>query len=679
MMNDEGSGKGRLERLEEQVQSNLAESNDYMFSDYLRKMNQRVIEQRHQIDLLQDELDRNCRAYQQKQSAQELPRVTESADYQQLDFNQEQHEATKEAIRQAWEQSGQHKKNAEFTIGATVLSLVGGAFILTALVMLGMTFMNDVVKAIGMYAVSLAVLLVAELLVYKKVPKLGAVLSGIGIGGLYTTTMLCYGQLWLWGEGVTIAVVMAITVGAFLLNRKRESAVLRVFTQIACYVCFLLLQEAMVDFAYIIWSVALLAVNVLCIVLPVKKNRDLSDKIQMGVNTFFYFLADVSAVDYVAGEYLVAMLFTSFLIIQILFTLLVKRNEKAGQKTGVSTFVVYWICNFLHLGMASVTLEAVYDNPYILHGNTIAIALVCVVLSCILWKSVHKWHFYLYVAAYVVFPYGLADELMLPVTLLIVCLVTKLLALKNVKSLRVMDLILTLPVCTRLIVGADDTWMWAYFAAVLLSILLMNHWQTFYEILLVGTLLVFAHQHLLFGLRIPVLIGILLVALLLFNYVPRWRDKNIALFNALALAVQIVCHLTLLLPIYHKEYFTYLCALIGGVATIFLVLEEHFHMSLKGRNICLAIYLTYMALIFEWEWPIINSIFMMFIALVCVGVGFANRHKAIRIYGLVLSLLICGKIALYDFLGAATIQKIVLFFAVGIIAGIYILLEKRTR
>ena len=46
-----------------------------------------------------------------------------------------------------------------------------------------------------------------------------------------------------------------------------------------------------------------------------------------------------------------------------------------------------------------------------------------------------------------------------------------------------------------------------------------------------------------------------------------------------------------------------------------------------------------------------------------------------------LSLLVCGKIVLYDFMGAPTLQRTILLFSVGVMAlvisGIYIILEKK--
>jgi uncharacterized membrane protein len=171
--------------------------------------------------------------------------------------------------------------------------------------------------------------------------------------------------------------------------------------------------------------------------------------------------------------------------------------------------------------------------------------------------------------------------------------------------------------------------------------------------------------------------------MLLFNHFDRFKGRYIAVFNGTALAVQTVCYLCLLNPIYRNAYITYLCMLVFGIATIVLLFQPRYNMNFKYKSLVLAVFMTYMGLILKSSEPILNSIIIMVVALVCVGLGFCNKEKYLRIYGLVLALLTCAKITLYDFMDAATLQKIILFLAVGfialIIAGIYIILEKKEQ
>ena len=121
--------------------------------------------------------------------------------------------------------------------------------------------------------------------------------------------------------------------------------------------------------------------------------------------------------------------------------------------------------------------------------------------------------------------------------------------------------------------------------------------------------------------------------------------------------------------------------LVFGLATIVLGFQEKYHMNFSFKGMITAVFLTYMAFIVKTQLPVINSILMMLVALISVAAGFVEKKKNIRIYGLVLSILVCGKIVLYDFMSVPTLQKMLLFFAVGVIAlliaGISIVLEKK--
>jgi len=95
----------------------------------------------------------------------------------------------------------------------------------------------------------------------------------------------------------------------------------------------------------------------------------------------------------------------------------------------------------------------------------------------------------------------------------------------------------------------------------------------------------------------------------------------------------------------------------------------------------LAVFISYMAFIFKTNMPIVTSIMLMIVALFCVAGGLVAREKKVRVYGLVLSLVVCAKIVLYDFFGAPTFQRTLVLFVVGcialIISTVYMVLGKR--
>ena len=177
--------------------------------------------------------------------------------------------------------------------------------------------------------------------------------------------------------------------------------------------------------------------------------------------------------------------------------------------------------------------------------------------------------------------------------------------------------------------------------------------------------------------------GALFLSMLLFGSIERYKGKYQMIYFVSALIVQGICCLGLINPRYQNAYLIYLCLLVFGVATIVFVVQDKNYFSSKVRYIMLLGFLTYMALVFQSNVPFVNSILLMVIALTGVGIGFARERKPIRVYGLILALLVCAKLVLYDFLRAPTLQKTVLFLLVGVIAlaisAVYIVLEKKNH
>ena len=129
------------------------------------------------------------------------------------------------------------RQNAEYLIATIALSVVGGIFILTALVLLGMYFMNGWIKGISLYVVSLGVVLIAELLIRRKLPKLAQVFSAIGVAALYLSTMINALSLHNFGILPAAVVVAVVTVGTVLLGWKSDSLIHRLLGVAACWLC----------------------------------------------------------------------------------------------------------------------------------------------------------------------------------------------------------------------------------------------------------------------------------------------------------------------------------------------------------------------------------------------------------------------------------------------------------
>ena len=87
-----------------------------------------------------------------------------------------------------------------------------------------------------------------------------------------------------------------------------------------------------------------------------------------------------------------------------------------------------------------------------------------------------------------------------------------------------------------------------------------------------------------------------------------------------------------------------------------------------------------MVLVARFDYRITSSILLMVTGLLGIVFGFRQTDRKLRIYGLVLCLLMCLKITLFDF-RVQSLQRIILFMAAGVVAlmisGVYALMDKK--
>lgn len=676
--------KGKLEQIEEQVCFLLTESKDPAFTEYLQKLSQRVIQQKYQADLLQAELERSYQMYQNRQEcvqAQEQMQMPEEEPAEPAGY-------TKAVVWNAAAPVPPKKRNTEFEVGAVLLSIVGGAFILTAFVMLGMNYMNGFVRGMSLYAISAVLLAVSEFFIYRRWQGLGSALSAVGIGGLYLSTVINYLALHNFPGWVAMLVIGLILLFVVLLSRKRNSALYRILGLIAGYLCFIPVNTGIQDVEFLAVVGMIFAVNVIAALLPTQKYRGAVNILHMVANVLFaqVFLWRAEWCGITSINRMVFLL-TSLAVMQLLFLLQVRKQKENTE--GVQ--VVYCIGSLLYLSMIFSGYTA-FDRSEKLffYGIMSAILLICLAAFFGLFRYREKWYIYTFANLAVIVSARFIGTPASVILWLLLLAVLKLLSLRKPPVLvRINDVVLTTLVCMASIAmkaDVQDKRILAnsamLLAGVLFSIPFVSYFRTYFELLLTYTVAWYVALSVPPLLELPMFVGVLFAGVLLFNNVKRWRGKNIIILNVFVLMGQVACFLLLARPVYLNAYITYFCMLVFGLAVIVIMFQEKYQMNLRCKEMIVSVFLTYMAFIVKTQVSVINSILMMLIALVSVAVGFIERKKSVRIYGLVLSLLLCGKIVLYDFIGAATLQKTVLFFAVGVIAlviaGIYIVLEKKS-
>lgn len=709
-MTNDGSGEknGRLEQLEKRIQELLAAPQPPEFVRYLQALVERVRNQRYQIDLLGDELDRRERFYrdrEQESSRNETETQQESPAAEQISDITGQITDMPGESPVAPERSPvmpvqKEEKTAEYTLGAIILCVVGGGFILTALVMLGQVLMSSLTAGMMFYGISLLLLGLAELVLYRRWKALGIVFSAISIGGLYLSTVVNYLFFGNFGEVTAVQILSMTTLLTIVISRRRKSVWYRVMGLIACYLCILPMRQGMTEEAFYQLLGSWFVVNLFYLFWAVPGRRLSINVVHMIANSFFYcILLDTAYGNGMGVQICLAATACTIFVMQLICVIQLRSQYKeaalgnamvsgAGIMTayGISTAV---ICIPLRWVLRDAYTAA---SPEMLLGMLLTITILWVVSFLLLRRTTQKWYL---VYSFCALTYALfrsnAEYHAVIGSLLGLYLLVKLLGFWEKRRLSVCDAVLTTLVCMRVIY--DRSWQmkgyfgeeaWLLAAGVLVGILLIHTCKAYQEIVLTFTLAVFAARSVPVPLDMPVFVGIIFVGILLYNNVKYWKNKDVQIYNIFALLGVAVALFELgRLPVYREASIAYLSMLVFGLAAIVLTLREPYGMETKCRTFIACVFLSYMALIFQTDYPVVNSILLMLAAFGSVVAGFVDNRKPVRIYGVVLSLLVCAKLVLYDFWGVATLQKTLLFFAVGVlalaIAILYMTLERRKR
>ena len=724
---EQNTQQDRAKLLEQQAREYLMRSNDPIFTQYVQQLIPRIQKQPQYVEQLQAELDKSVEYWHQRQQLNaERAESAAAGQIQESVQPSTQEPMQKQPIGQAvgqpagqftGQQTGQFaeqprgqstvqpaaepvvqgakkKQNAEYLIGTIALSVVGGVFILTALVLMGMYFMNGWIKGISLYAVSLGVVLLAELLIRRKLPKLAQIFSAIGMAALYLSTMINTLSLHNFGMLPAALIIGVITVGTVLLSRKRDSLIHRLLGIAACWLCaYPLSMSSGLSVAEVLMVMGLILIlSILCACVPVHRFHTASQLILLASTTVLFPTA-VGCIVWTQGMSVgvAVVAYSVFFLIAHLVLVVQSRYAQIEKQTGrvvksgglLAIYIAFILVSGIMTGAGMDDYwRAAETDGYIGIFALTGIAFVITILTVIALRKAEKgWQKWLpcYFFSFVTFcGFSVIENdwgIVICATVLLIAV--KILSRLAKGDLAALDAILTTVYCILLLMnGKEIPYAYVLLAGTILSMFLVHEWSTYQEIVLTFSLAFFALSHLMPMIKLPAFSGILFVSILLFNNVNCMRDKGILVFNVFVLIGQVGALIGLADPVYRNSYITYLCMFVFVLAYLVLTLQEF-----KHRELILVIFLTYMALIVKTNIPVINSILIMLIALVSVTAGFVKKDKPVRIYGLVLSLCTCGKIALYDYWGAPILQKTILFFVVGVIAlviaGIYIILEKK--
>ena len=569
------------------------------------------------------------------------------------------------------------QKGLEYKIGAGVLSIVGVLFVLVAFITFGINFMSELGQGICLYAASVLILLLSELWIRRKNSIFALIITGLGIGGLFVSTIINYLFLHTLHAWAAMGIAVLTALLALGLSYKKDSASIRIIGIFGYYLCFFPSRQFESDLEFMVIVGILLIVNVCFLLLPNVKRKNTVTLIHMAANTCFtIILAWMSGCQ---TTYVILCLITAVIVLNLAYW---KQEESTNN-------IIFYSIELSALGLAimiailcnRIGVEGVYYQIV----TFLLLSATCGFFFVLNHEKKTRW-IQVYFILFMVVMTGLIADYNLET---VICLLTayagcKLLVGKG--EMRVCNAVIT---GITLFVGMllADEWYLPFTIVILLSVLCIRDFHLYYEYAITIYLL-FATTYwfdtisfLPGGIFLLTGMAILGILLFLFNHLPWMKGKEQVGYNIGStvgmLCISLVAGSTIF---YEINMMAMAAMMILGSIFIILFLTPRYQIGLPIKYFILAVYLCYMVLITDFGIPIITSIMFMLIAVYSVATGFIKKDGILRICGLVLSLLVCVKMALFDFRELNSFYKVILFFVVGIMAltisFVYLHLEK---
>lgn len=658
-------------------------SRDPYYDQYLNQMLRDLEAGKATPAQVSREADRTYRLYQQRMNQgkvqNEMRTHVVPQDEKETDFGKcsnrinEQHAA----FREEKPEQVAGKDTIEFKIGAGIFSIVGAVFVLAAFVIFGFNFLEGFWQGACLYAASLIVVLLSELLLKRLNSRFSLVITGIGISCLYISTIINYLVLKNMNGLAASAVVLAIALGAILLSRKKDAASIRIISFFGCYICFLPIRQFETELSFLVMTGILLIINIVSIYLPNQKNEGVISTVHLIAHTIFTGITTGLALAGGMGAMYVAFFdIASLVIINMIYYRQKEKNEFYLK------LIFAMALGFMAVFLVSVGSfgHGIDDERILLFYKllTEVMAVVTSVVFFILWgREERRWIQYYFMAALIVLFNGFSDyRLETTIGFIAAFVLTRLLF--KVKEIEILDCIFAVLMVLQGFYMCK-TWYVIPFAVVLFaSAFLIKRTFIFHEIVLTigfvgGICFQFDGNW-----TLPACVGTIFLLFLLFNHLPGLKDQKQLPYN---ITNVIFAGLFCLCTVFCGEYYFNAVTMVIGAVMIIVVFRARYGLAIPKKYLLLAGFLIYMILTSHFKTPVIVSILLMIVAIGSVGIGFKLRDKEYRICGLVMAVFVCIKLILYDFRGLESIFKVILFFTVGVIAlaisFLYIYLEKK--
>ena len=185
-----------------------------------------------------------------------------------------------------------NKRTLEYKIGTAFLGVVGILFILIAFVTFGLQYMSSTLQGILFYILGVAIFAGSELFLAKKLEKFSYFVSGLGIAGLYITTILNYLYLKIFPSYAALIITVVVTAFFIWYSRRKNSSMMRIICLLGCYISLVPLGELDDLIAFAIPALIIFALNLTGFLCPVKGKNVIADYVQYICTIAFLFYMD---------------------------------------------------------------------------------------------------------------------------------------------------------------------------------------------------------------------------------------------------------------------------------------------------------------------------------------------------------------------------------------------------
>ncbi len=620
------------------------------------------------------------------------------------------------------EKSSDVSDKLEFKIGTVFVTVMAIVLILIGMSIFGVfaynTFFNDTMKGILLATVAIAILLVGELVLKRFLPKFSKWITALGCGSLYIALISNYYFLHTIGNVTSIILTIVIACVIILLSKLNNSNIIRSVGLLGAYLCLFPTNTDISLVPLCITMFIILSLHVLNLALPLRIDGklDLRFSIYSYISSIIFIVIFIFFIEarfmFVGGiigsgyDIAIAVFIALHIIIYNIVYMLSDKN---------ATYATMTLSSFPILLIAIIPLYS--SAPIMLVFTFIALIFLIInfdeedyyvmyyqfVISGIFLAFTDDYIFKMCVFIVLALTYAIIytikeDKIsLLPVT--VNMMIMSIIYLFNKDFIWQIAFYVTFIICFIIhsTKSKDDafTISWKY---VLLGLSMISTPNLWYHILSRNTLhnpsvisvfldnIVAANIDLV-DYTIPTCVLLIILSLLINNYIPIFKDA----------------HIEYATPYYSIPFILFFLQFVGlsissmtitailGIAAIALILNPSFNNPsklIKYRYLLFSIFITYVCICFNCKFHISNTIaqvifstLLIIIAALCVILGFMLKTKNIRIYGLILSLVVCAKLIFIDFIFLPFLGKAAAFVIVGLIALViaftYSILEKR--